>query len=136
MRRAPVLNVEPANDLHRLEGRGPKPSRKDRVRTEIAGKFYDTETALKLAGKGSPSSQQDFMQTPDGAFFLWLHQVYVDGQKLGPNDLWIDLRTDPKARSRLHCQRQIVPLTSREALEWCIKTQIPETLRGYLLDSL
>lgn len=76
------------------------------------------------------------MQTPDGAFFLWLHQVYVDGQKLGPNDLWIDLRTDPKARSRLHCQRQIVPLTSREALEWCIKTQIPETLRGYLLDSL
>ena len=76
------------------------------------------------------------MQTPEGGFFLWRHQVYVDGQKLGRNEIWIDLRRDPKAKSRLRCHREIVPLTPREALEWCIKTQIPETLRGYLLESL
>ena len=73
----------------------------ERVKAEIAGKIYDTDTATKLAGKATPSSQQDFLQTPEGNFFLWVHQVYVDGKKLGPHDLWVDLRSTPAGRSRL-----------------------------------
>lgn len=106
------------------------------MKAEIAGKIYDTDTATKLAGKATPSSQQDFLQTPEGDFCLWVHQVYVDGKKLGPNDLWVDLRTTASGRSRLSCHRHILPLTPREALDWCVKTQIPSPLRGYLLDSL
>ena len=108
----------------------------ERVKAEIAGKIYDTDTATKLAGKATPSSQQDFLQTPEGNFFLWVHQVYVDGKKLGPHDLWVDLRSTPAGRSRLNCHRHILPLTPREALDWCVKTQIPAPLRGYLLDAL
>jgi hypothetical protein len=31
---------------------------------------------------------------------------------------------------------EIVALIPREALQWAIRTQIPETLRGYLLEAI
>lgn len=72
---------------------------------------------------------------PDGEFFLLIHQIYVDGQKLAPHDVWVDLRAPGRSQARLQCRQGIRPLKRHEALEWCIKTQIPETFRGLLLES-
>ena len=37
---------------------------------------------------------------------------------------------------RLRREDRLVLVTNNEALKWCVKTQIPESLRGYLLDCL
>ena len=105
------------------------------VRVQIGNKTYDTASATSLAGHRTRSSHQELYHTPDGDFFLLIHQIYVDGEKLGPHDTWIDLRTT-HPNSRLHCRKGIRPLQRHEALEWCIKTQIPETFRGLLLESI
>lgn len=69
--------------------------------------------------------------------------MYLDGRKL---KLWenVDelapelapLAANPQRRARVEMSHEIVPLTNHEALVWCIKTQIPECLRGYLLDTI
>ena len=101
---------------------------------QIGNKVYDTGSASSLAGYRTRSSHQELFQTPEGDFFLLIHQVYVDGNQLGPNDLWIDLRTNPDPTSRLSCRHGVRPLERHQALEWCIKTQIPVTFRGLLLE--
>jgi hypothetical protein len=105
------------------------------MRVHIGKKVYDTEEARSLATHLTASSQQALLQTPEGDFFLFIHQVYVDGNKLGPHDTWVDLRNTRDPDSRIQCRHGIRPLGRREALEWCIKTQIPETFRGMLLES-
>ena len=106
------------------------------VKIQIGNKIYDTGSASSLAGHRTSSTHQELWRTPEGDFFLLVHQIYVDGRKLGPHDTWVDLRTRPHCSSRLQCRRGIRPLKRREALEWCIKTQIPETFRGLLLESI
>ena len=105
------------------------------VKVQIGNKLYDTASATSLAGHRTRSSHQELYQTPEGDFFLFIHQIYVDGNKLGPHETWIDLRTAARGpNSRLHCRQGIRPLQRHEALEWCIKTQIPVTFRGLLLE--
>ncbi len=106
------------------------------MRKVIGTKTYDSDEATCLAAERTQSNQQELYQSSEGVFFLLIHQIYVDGKRLNPHELWVDLRKGKGANSRLRCVQDIVPLTDREALEWCVKTQIPETLRGYLLDCL
>lgn len=106
------------------------------MRVQIGNKIYDTTSAGSLAGHRTPSSHQELFQTSEGDFFLLIHQIYVDGNKLGPHEVWVDLRVARHlAHARLQCRQGIRPLQRHEALEWCIKTQIPETFRGLLLES-
>ena len=109
--------------------------RQRNVKVQIGNKLYDSEVAKSLAGHRTPSSHQELFHTSDGDFFLLINQIYVDGQKLGPYDLWVDLRRTRVPNSRLQCRQGIRPLQRHEALEWCIKTQIPQTFRGLLLES-
>ena len=110
-------------------------NRKAAVRVQIGNKIYDTASATSLAGYRTRSSHQELFQTSEGEFFLFTHQIYVDGAKLGPHEVWIDLRRTRDPNSRLRCRQGIRPLQRHEALEWCIKTQIPATFRGLLLES-
>ncbi len=105
------------------------------MKVQIGNKVYDTAAATSLAGHRTSSTHQELYQTAEGDFFLLIHQVYVDGLKLGPHDVWLDLRAARHPNSRLHCRQGIHPLKRHEALEWCIKTQIPQTFRGLLLES-
>jgi hypothetical protein len=105
------------------------------VRVQIGNKIYDTASGTSLAGHRTRSGHQELFRTTEGDFFLSIHQIYVDGNKLGPHDIWVDLRTTRTPNSRLQCRQGIRPLQRHEALEWCIKTQIPETFRGLLLES-
>ena len=106
------------------------------MKTSIGDIVYDTDQSKKLAHKATVSSDTLLFQTSDGRFFLLLLQLYADGKKLGPNEYWLDLREAPNVASRLKVGAEIQALTSRQALEWAIKTQIPETLRGYLLEAI
>ena len=105
------------------------------MKIQIGNKLYDTASAKSLAGHRTRSSHQELYQTPDGDFFLFIHQIYVDGHKLGPHDVWVDLRINRPPHTRMACRQGIRPLQRHEALEWCIKTQIPATFRGLLLES-
>lgn len=106
------------------------------MKATIDGIPYDTDQSRKLAYKATVSSDAQLYQTSEGRFFLLNLQLYVDGQKLGPSECWIDLRDSADVSSRLKVGAEIVALTSRQALEWSIRTQIPETFRGYLLESI
>jgi len=107
------------------------------VKITIDGTNYDTETATQLAHRPTCSSDQQLYQTPEGKFFVVYLQIHVDGKKLGPNEIWIDLRRKTSSpKSRLCLTAQIIPLTKHQAVEWSIKTQIPVPFRGYLLESI
>ena len=106
------------------------------MKKKIGTKTYDTEDAKSLAAERTRSMHQELFQTSEGDFFLLVHQIYVDGKRLNPHELWVDLRNATSEQSRLRCVQDIVPLSRLQAVEWCIKTQIPETLRGYVLDCL
>ena len=109
------------------------------VRVQIGNKIYDTAVATKLAAHRTSSGHAELYRTSEGDFFLLIRQIYADGNPLGPHDTWVDLRIRRPGRiphSRLTCRQGIRPLKRREALEWCIKTQIPQTFRGILLESI
>jgi len=106
------------------------------LKATIDGVVYDTDQSKKLAYKATVSSDAQLYQTTDGGFFLLNLQLYVDGQKLGREECWLDLRKSPDVSSRLKVGAEITVLTTRQALEWCIRTQIPETFRGYLLEAI
>ena len=106
------------------------------MRKKIGNKLYDTGTAKSLAADRTQSVHQELFHSPEGDFFLLVHQIYVDGKRLNPHELWLDLRSKTSEQSRLRCVQEIVPLTDRDAVEWCVKTQIPATLRGYVLDCI
>jgi len=106
------------------------------LKATIDGIVYDTDQSRKLAYKATVSSDAQLYQTSDGRFFILNLQLYVDGQKLGLNECWLDLRKSPDISSRLKVGAEITVLTTRQALEWSIRTQIPETFRGYLLEAI
>jgi hypothetical protein len=106
------------------------------LKTQISGIVYDTHRSEKLAHKATISTDAQLFQTREGLFFLLVLQLYADDRKLGPEESWTDLRHTPDLLARLKVAAEIKPLTSREALEWAIKTQIPETFRGYLLEAI
>jgi len=106
------------------------------VKITIGNTTYDTETSTRLAHKPTWSSDQQLFQTQEGKFFILKFQLYVDGQRLGPNEVWIDLSRDNLSRKRLAMVASIDPVSVRGALEWSIKTQIPTPFRGFLLESI
>jgi hypothetical protein len=113
------------------------------MKATLHGHTFDTEDAKDICNDDSPDGGDWLYQTKDGRFFLVEMTTYLDGRKLKPwedvNDVAPELQSleamgDRLARVEL-CQ-QIIPLSSREAMRWCIKTQIPECFRGYLLDCI
>lgn len=106
------------------------------MKVTIAGITYDTDSSQKLAHRSTTSMDEQLHQTSDGDFFLFILQLEVDGKPLAPNETWVDLRKNDKAPNRLSVSERIVPLDSRGALEWSVKTQIPKPLRGYFLECM
>jgi hypothetical protein len=100
------------------------------MRATIDGKTYDTEFATRLASHSGISSHEELFQTPHGEFFLWMHQIYVDGQRVASKET--SFGVVPKSDSRLSCFQKIIPFTRSEAVAWCIQTQIPEILRLHI----
>src|SRR6266852_4852962 len=86
------------------------------MKVTIGNKIYDSEAATKLAAKPTQSSCQELHQTAAGDFFLFTHQVFVDGNRLGPNELWIDVsRRRYRKRCAATCwtaSKSRVPLSS------------------------
>jgi hypothetical protein len=106
------------------------------VKTTIGGIEYDSEASKKLAHKATSSIDEQLHITTDGNYFLLILQVMVDGKPLGPYESWMDLRQGGKGANRLSVGERILALTHRQTIEWCIKTQIPSTLRGFFLESI
>ena len=113
------------------------------MRTELNGKFYDTGDSADIAIDTLPNGDNHLYQTKQGEFFLLLQQSYLDGRKLGPEEDLYELAPDlfaPGAGEergrRTKSVFTIQPLTNKEAVVWCVKTQIPKQLRGYMLDIL
>ncbi len=106
------------------------------MKVTISGITYDTDTARKLAHKATTSSDEQLFQMNEGDFFLLILHLHVDGVKLGPGESWLELNKPAEGKSRVTVTAKVAPLTSRKALEWCIRTQVPLTLRGYLLDCI
>jgi|GEM_PF-6817484 len=102
------------------------------------------KTSGKLSRRGSVEIAMDggtneeyLYRTKAGRFWLRRTVCFVDGRELGnlePIPREVDDAPVEVRQKRLTCKESIVHMTTREAMIWCIKTQIPETLRGYLLD--
>ena len=102
------------------------------MKATIGDITYDTDDATFLANSCAASGEQRLYQMRSRQFFLVVLESYVDGVKLGLHEGWVEVGS---ARSRLQVKEHLLPLTCRQAVEWCVKTQIPATLRGYLLES-
>ena len=106
----------------------------------INGKTYDTEHAEEVANTPGLSTDEKLFRTKEGEFFLGTTDTWLDGRRLGRDEDCFESYTAAGIKSfpspRITHNKQIAPLTNRQAMEWCIKTQIPETFRGYLLDCL
>jgi len=120
----------------------------------INGLTYDTEEAEEICMCPSPDGDDILYRTEDGRFFLQKSETFMDGVKLCPDqdpddiiganyegmdddDFLDELEKASRERER-RCKttRTIVPMTEREALLWCVKTQIPDCFRGYVLESI
>ncbi|MEO8429361.1 MAG: hypothetical protein ABI651_19895 [Verrucomicrobiota bacterium] len=113
------------------------------MRTEVNGKFYDTHDSEDIAIDSLPNGDNHLYQTKQGEFFLLLQQSYLDGRKLEPEEDLYELAPDLFIRGasnerdrRTKSVFTIQPLTNKEAVAWCVKTQIPKQLRGLMLDVL
>jgi len=119
------------------------------VKATINGKTYDTEEAKQQAEFLTYSDgDHKLYRTEAGEFFLVLSDCVLDGRRLGPlESLPPELHVsdggresrqlrDLERRRRLCWEERLLPVTELEAMTWCIKTQIPETFRGYLLECL
>lgn len=89
------------------------------------------DTAEELACYPRRSTEETLYRTPEGEFFIDLGETWLNGRRLEPDEDF-----DPCTQGRAIYTSTIIPITAREAIEWCIKTRIPETFRGYLLDCL
>ena len=95
-----------------------------------------------------PTGMMNCTGPVDGDFFLQVASTFLDGRKLKPwehyRDFAPELDGKPGRREiaeaarlrRLRSAKHLVPLTHREAMTWCIKTQMPECFTGYLLESI
>ena len=115
------------------------------MKATLNGKNYDTEEASQIAGCDSPDGQDTLYETAEGEFFLRVGSTYLDGRKLQPCEHPYDLAPSLRGKGRkalqerldrLRFEPEIVPLTERQAMIWCIKTQLPECFRGYVLESI
>ena len=112
------------------------------MKTTLNGKTYDTDAASEITMHTTSAGENKLYQTHDGEFFLVEQTCSLDGRKLKP---WespealapeLDDAHPHVRRSRIQFEEAIVTLSTRAAMEWCIKTQIPECFRGYLLASI
>ncbi|MEO8427672.1 MAG: hypothetical protein ABI651_11240 [Verrucomicrobiota bacterium] len=123
------------------------------MRAKINGKLYDTEQAHQLANWLTYSNTiHALYQTKAGDFFLALKDYVLDGRRLGTlesfHELAPELQEDQtetaanrlrrwEARElRVRIETRIIPMAVREAVEWVIRTNVPECFRGVLLESL
>ena len=106
----------------------------------IDGETYNVKSSEEIGENIWRESGEEFLyQTKSGDFFLEITDLWIDGVRLDP------MQEEPKEteelmgaarRKRVAMKSRIVPLTNRDAMIWCIKNQIPETFRGYLLDCI
>jgi hypothetical protein len=109
------------------------------MKATINGVTYDD----RQAEMSSPDGDDYLCRTKQGLFFLVTESTFLDGRKLDDvPGLSIALgegvrrlrRKQEERRERSYITREIIPLTDREAMTWCVKTQMPECFRGYVLE--
>ncbi len=122
------------------------------MRATINGKSYDTAKSKTLISEEADHASFHLYQTKRGDFFLTVEAILLDGRQLKPGESSYDLAPElfsghpvgsperaevvRERKSRLKSRETLIPLTAREAMVWCIKTQIPEQFRGYVLECL
>jgi len=121
------------------------------MKATIKGTIYDTDAAQEICNSTSPDGDDLLYRTEDGRFFLVVMSMVVDGVKLRPSEEPEDVAPDlaptddsleamldslPKRKGRIEVRETIIPLTDREALVWCVKTQLPQCFLGAVLDCI
>ncbi len=120
------------------------------MRATINGRTYDTDKSEEVATGFSDAGDAKLYQTRHRDFFLVKEDRYLDGHRLAPSECIEDIAPeltprgnrfgDPKTTAergrRYRLCRTIIPVDQREAMIWCIKTQIPAQFRGYVLESV
>lgn len=106
------------------------------MRAIINGKKYNTRSAEELTMIPG-DSEECLYQTKTGDFFLHKSVTYLDGREMGCDEVMPPelqpMEAAAARKRRVSCKQTIIPMSAREALTWSIKTQTPETFRGYLL---
>jgi hypothetical protein len=118
----------------------------------INGQTYDTEQAEAICNEPSPDGDDQLYRTQCGKFFLVAQNTFLDGVKLKPwqtkdeiaPELSYSLENRHSSMETIHqmnlervtSTKEIIPMTDREALTWCVKTKMPECFRGYLLEAI
>ncbi len=105
--------------------------------------------AVEIINDSSPDGDDTLFQTRDGEFFLITTATLLDGKRLEPGQSLEDVAPEiavgtasnltlaqQQRLRRVKREKTRVDLTREQALVWCIKTQIPDCFRGYLLDCL
>ena len=125
------------------------------MKATFNGILYDTDEAENICNATSRDGDDFLYQTSEGRFFLVKQSTYLDGVKLRPSESPEDVAPEldsgsddledageswasiySERRRRIRVTRTIVPLSDREALVWCIKTQLPDAFRGRVLESI
>ena len=117
------------------------------MKATINGRTYDTAKAEEICTDASPDGSDILYRTKDGSFFVVLVSTFVDGVRLRPNEevfafeeacqAWLESGESWKhPQAHITQEKRIVTLSDREALVWCVKTQIPECFRGCVLESI
>lgn len=122
------------------------------MKATINDLIYDTDEAEYQCSDSSPDGDDTLYRAEDGRFFLEVQETFLDGVKLRPGESVENLapeldvcnndlgespaRISRRRRKRERVLRRIVPMTEREALTWCVKTQMPDCFRGYVLESI
>lgn len=121
-----------------------------KMKAKVNGRTYNTDTAENISNYPSPDGDDCLYRTRRGEFFLVQQRTFVDGKRLEPwqsaSEIDCELsagtctkwcpETRAQKEQRVRVEREIVPLSKRAALVWCVKTQIPECLRGCVLDCI
>jgi hypothetical protein len=109
------------------------------MRTTINGTTYDTEQAEAICNEPSPDGDDQLYRTQCGKFFLVAQNSFLDGVKLKPWQRPDEIAPElsfGEYLERVTLTHEVIPMTDREALTWCVKTQMPECFRGYVLESI
>jgi hypothetical protein len=112
------------------------------MKATINENTYDTEKAEEICTDASPDGEDILYRTKDGRFFVVLVHTFLDGVKLRPDEdpyeraPELDDMKLEQVRTRIQHMHEIKPLSDREALVWCVKTQMPDCFRGYVLESI
>lgn len=111
---------------------------------------YNIATATHICTEPSPDGDDSLYRTRAGRFFIEEMSCYVDGVKIrpdqSPEDVAPELAHSNMAETsqtvhqwrleRVRYKRKIIPLSDREAMLWCVNTQIPDCFRGCVLDRI